>query len=121
MSSLPRQRKSLPRFKVVITHTGKDDLQQIEASSRLKLLQKLKILETSPFPTIKPIKKIKLSHKIPLFRLRCGDYRVIYHIRDATVYIFAVIHRKKFDNAVKAVVKLLTERMRNGTYLSIED
>jgi len=85
---------------VVGTDTGKRDLYPLEATLRLKLLQKLKILETSPFPTVKSIKKIKISRKIPLFRLRFGQYRIIYHVRDNVIYVFAVIHGKEFDSAI---------------------
>jgi len=95
----------LPRFRVVITDSGKKDLEGIQANLRAKLLQKLKILETSPFPTVKSIKKIKISRKIPLFRLRFGQYRIIYHVRDNVVYILAVVHRKEFDSAIKDVIR----------------
>jgi len=100
----------LPRFRVVITDTGKKDLDSLEASLRTKLLQKLKLLETSPFPTIKSIKKIKISRKIPLFRLRFGQYRIIYHVRHSVVYVFAVIHRKEFDSAIKDLIKSVEAR-----------
>ena len=91
----------MPRFRVVITDSGKKDLEGIQA----KLLQKLKILETSPFPTVKSIKKIKISRKIPLFRLRLGQYRIIYHVRDNVVYILVVVHRKEFDSVIKDVIR----------------
>lgn len=104
----------MPKFRVIITGPDKKNLGKIGTNSRLKILQKLKILETSPFPSIKSIKKIKESRKIPLFRLRSGDYRIIYHIRGTTVYIFAVIHRKNFDGAIKTVIKLFVERLRTG-------
>lgn len=106
----------MPKFRVIITGPGKKNLGKIDTNSRLKILQKLKILKSSPFPTIKSIKKIKESRKIPLFRLRSGDYRIIYHIRNTTVYIFAVIHRKNFDGAVKTVIKLFVERLRTGRH-----
>ena len=95
----------MPRFRVVITDTAKKDLHHLQANLRTKLLRELKILETSPFPTIKSIKKIKISRKIPLFRLRFGQYRIIYHMRKNVVYIFAVIHRKEFDSAIKDLIK----------------
>jgi len=106
----------LPKFRVIITGPGKKNLGEIDTNLRLKILQKLKTLETSPFPTTKSIKKIKESRKIPLFRLRSGDYRIIYHIRDTKVYIFAIIHRKNFDSAVKTVIKQFAERLRTGRH-----
>lgn len=106
----------MPKFKIVVTDDAKRDLRQIERNLRQKILQKFKILETSPFPTIKPVKKIEASCKIPLFRLRAGDYRIIYHVRGRTVGIITIVHRKDFDNAVKTQVKVLAERMRTGRY-----
>ena len=45
------------------------------------------------------------DESLPLFRLRFGQYRIIYHIRENVVYIFAVIHRKEFDSAIKDLIK----------------
>jgi len=46
-------------------------------------------------------KKIKISRKIPLFRLRFGQYRIIYYVRDNVIYILAVVRRKEFDSATQ--------------------
>ncbi|MEA1965556.1 MAG: type II toxin-antitoxin system RelE/ParE family toxin [Candidatus Aerophobetes bacterium] len=98
----------MAKFRLEITNTGERDLRQIEPKLKLKLLKKIKILEDSPFPTSttkSTVRKIKASRKIPLFRLRFSSYRAIYYIRENTVYILAVVHRKDFDEAIKNIVK----------------
>ncbi|MCD6318758.1 type II toxin-antitoxin system RelE/ParE family toxin [Candidatus Aerophobetes bacterium] len=96
----------MPKFNIVLTESAQIDLQQIESNLRLKLLKKLKILENSPFPisTVKSIRKIKASHKIALFRLRFGTYRIIYYIKDKMVYVLAVVQRKEFEEAIKNII-----------------
>jgi len=98
----------LAKFRLEITNTAEKDLRQIEPKLKLKLLKKIKILENSPFsaPATKSnIRKIKASPKIPLFRLRFSSYRVIYYVRENTVYILSVVHRKDLDEAIKNTVK----------------
>ena len=69
------------------------------------------MLETNPFPTIKPIKKIELSRKIPLFRLRALGYRIIFHVRNNTVIVLAVIHRSRLEDAInKVVTRVIKDR-----------
>jgi len=64
-------------FEVRLTKTAEEDLQEFTVKTQASILEKIKILQITPFPTIKPIKKIKGSKKIPLFRLRIGSYRAI--------------------------------------------
>lgn len=93
------------KFKVIVTEPAEKNLFQIESSARLMILQKLKILETSPFPTIKSIRKIKASGRTSLFRLRIGNYRAIFHVSQAVVYVLAVIDRKDLDKAIQNLVQ----------------
>lgn len=93
-------------FRVTVTDSAKKDLRKLSPELRKKLLQNLKILEISPFATIKPIKKIKTSRKIALYRFRFSEYRVIYHIREDKVYILAVIHRRDFEKGLKSILKV---------------
>ena len=108
---MPKPKRKLARYRVVVSDFGKEDLLQIEPKARRKILEKLKMLESNPFPTTKPIKKIKLSRKIPLFRLRALGYRIIFHVRDNTVIILAVIHRSRLEAAInKVITRTITDR-----------
>jgi len=58
----------------------------------------IKSLETSPFrsQSRSGIKKLKGTKKREdLYRLRVGDYRVIYAVEDNTVFVLEIIPREK--------------------------
>jgi len=98
-------------FEVRLTKTAEEDLQKIALKTQASILEKIKILETTPFPTIKPIKKIKGSKKIPLFRLRIGNYRVIYYVKESTVFILIIVNKREFDKELRVLVKTLNRQI----------
>jgi len=67
-----------------------------ETKERLK--SGMKSLEIDPFKS-RPrsdIKKLKGTKKRDeLYRLRVGDYRVIYAVEESTIYVLEVIPREK--------------------------
>ena len=96
-------------FEVRLTKTAEEDLQKIALKTEARILEKIKILETTPFPTIKPIKKIKGSKKIPLFRLRIGNYRVIYCIKESTVFVLIIVNKREFDKELRGLIQALNK------------
>lgn len=98
-------------FKVRLTKTAEEDLQKIALKTQARILEKIKILEATPFPTIKPIKKIKGSKKLPLFRLRIGSYRVIYYVKESTVFILVVVNKREFDKELRVLAKTLNRQI----------
>jgi len=98
-------------FKVRLTKTAEEDLQEIALKTQARILEKIKILEATPFPTIKPIKKIKGSKKLPLFRLRIGSYRVIYYVKESTVFILVVVNKREFDKELRVLAKTLNRQI----------
>ena len=87
-------------FKVVLTKTAESDLLKLDPKRRMKVLEAIKKLETSPFPRGNVIKRLK-GVKPPLYRLRVGDYRVIYHLEERDVKVLFVIARKDLEWALK--------------------
>ncbi|EEZ79780.1 MAG: hypothetical protein Sup05_0538 [uncultured Candidatus Thioglobus sp.] len=51
-----------------------------------------KILELEKFPNISNVKK--LTNFEPAYRLRIGNYRILFDVLDDTVEIGRVLHRK---------------------------
>jgi len=98
-------------FEVRLTKTAEEDLQEIALKTQARILEKIKILEATPFPTIKPIKKIKGSKKLPLFRLRIGSYRVIYYVKESTVFILVVVNKREFDKELRVLAKTLNRQI----------
>ena len=65
------------------------DLEKLENSISKRIIKKVEELSENPFS--KDIKRLKGSND---FRLRVGDYRVIFSIEKATIQILKVGHRK---------------------------
>ena len=69
-------------------HTVKN-IENLESSIAKRILKKVEELAENPFS--KDIKKLKGSND---FRLRVGDYRIIFSIEKKTIQILKVGHRK---------------------------
>ena len=69
-------------------HTVKN-IENLESSIAKRILKKVEELSENPFS--KDIKKLKGSND---FRLRVGDYRIIFSIEKKTIQILKVGHRK---------------------------
>lgn len=65
------------------------DLENLESSIARRILKKVEELSENPFS--KDIKKLKGSSD---FRLRIGDYRLIFFIEQNTIQILKIGHRK---------------------------
>ena len=76
-------------FKIVWDEKAYNSLNKLEPSISRRILKKVDELSENPFS--KDIKKLKGSDD---FRLRVGDYRVIFAIEQNTIQILKVGHRK---------------------------
>ena len=90
----------MSKFRVVLTDHALDDLKDISKEARVQIHQDLKALESSPFPSGTQIKRLK-TFRPPVYRLRSGDYRVLYRIQGDTVTILRIIARKVLERIIK--------------------
>ena len=67
------------------------DLSKILKSDAQKILSKIEYLKE--FPCVPNIKK--LTKFEPPYRLRVGNYRVLFDIQDDTVTVYRVRHRRE--------------------------
>jgi mRNA interferase RelE/StbE len=79
-------------FTVIIEKTAQKQLQSIPRSSAIKVVDKINELRRNSLP--RGCKK--LSGQMSSFRIRSGDYRIIYQIsfNDRVIRIRDVGHRK---------------------------
>jgi len=77
-------------MKIKIRKSAIKDLQCIPEPFKSKIHNK--ILELKDFPNIQNIKK--LTNFEPAYRLRIGNYRVLFDLLDDTVIIGRVLHRQ---------------------------
>lgn len=64
------------------------DLKKIPKKERDRIAKNVQALTEDPRPT--GCKKLKTSPKEPLFRIRCGDYRVIYSVKNDVLLILVI-------------------------------
>ena len=76
-------------FKIVWDEKAYDSLNKLEPLITRRIFKKVEELSENPFS--KDIKRLKGSND---FRLRIGDYRVIFAIEQNTLQVLKVGHRK---------------------------
>jgi mRNA-degrading endonuclease RelE of RelBE toxin-antitoxin system len=88
------------KFHVVLTYHAIADLKGIAKNLKAQIHQDLKALEFTPFPSGNFIKRLK-GFRPPVYRLRSGDFRILYHIGEKTVTILRLIDRKELERVIK--------------------
>jgi mRNA interferase RelE/StbE len=76
-------------FKIVWDEKAFQELQKLESLVSRRILKKVRQLEEDPFA--KGVKKLNGSDG---FRLRVGDYRVLFAVEGEQIQVLKVGHRK---------------------------
>jgi mRNA interferase RelE/StbE len=87
-------------FTVQLARSAVGDLDAIPDRLRSQIVETIKSLVDNPLPTGGGVKKLK-GFKPPLYRLRSGDYRVLYRIQRSSVQIMRIIDRKELERTIK--------------------
>lgn len=77
-------------MKINIRKSAIKDLRKLDHEAKSRLHNK--IIELSNFPDVSNIKK--LTNFEPAYRMRVGDYRILFDVNDDTIEIGRVLHRK---------------------------
>jgi mRNA interferase RelE/StbE len=77
-------------YKVEVKPLAEKDLRVINKADALRILKKIISLENGITGVIK-----KLTDFTPEYRLRVGNYRILFEIENDTINIYRVIHRKE--------------------------
>jgi mRNA-degrading endonuclease RelE of RelBE toxin-antitoxin system len=90
----------LDKFDIQLTFSAIDDLDCIPEARQKIVIASIKKLSSNPFAPSTNIKKLK-GFKPPIYRIRSGDFRVLYRVHDKTIIIMRVIDRKDLERVVK--------------------
>jgi mRNA interferase RelE/StbE len=90
----------LDKFDIQLTYSAIDDLESIPELLKKKIIASIKKLSSNPFPPSPNIKKLK-GFKPPFYRIRSGDFRILYGVQDRTIIILRVIDRKDLERVIK--------------------
>ena len=92
----------MKKFEIVYAKPVQKDVKGLEANRIDYFRKALQKLADNPFPNIATGKIIKkLEIKEPTYRLRVGEYRVIYRIETQRIIVLRIIHRKELERELK--------------------
>jgi mRNA interferase RelE/StbE len=79
------------RYRVEIKKSAAKEIERLPSKDRRAILEKIESLSENPRPY--DCKKLSAQEK---YRVRCGDYRILYSIEDdiLTIIVVKVGHRK---------------------------
>lgn len=79
-------------FTIVITKKAKKDIDGLEGVVKTRLGRKL--LEVSKLDDIRPVVRQLVDSHIGSYRLRVGDYRIVFDLDGRNIVILRIQHRK---------------------------
>ena len=84
---------SFETYSVQLLPSAQKELDQIPERIRINILSRIKMFPDNP----RPRQCTKLKGTTDVFRIRVGDYRIIYRVRDniKLVSVGHVLHRSK--------------------------
>ena len=88
---------------IIFTNASFKDLERLDKNMRERILTELKSLSSSPLDSKRDIKKLKGVGK-NIYRLRVGEFRIIYFLSDIKLVVLRIIDRKdliKIINTMK--------------------
>ncbi len=87
-------------FAVQLTRVAVRDLDRLPSSDRDQVGPALRALEKNPVGSPPRIKRLK-GFSFLLYRLRSGEYRVLYRVDEALVTVMRVINRKDLERTLR--------------------
>ena len=82
--------KNIWKMQINIRRTAIKDLKKIDKQAKQRI--HAKIMELQQFPNVSNIKK--LTNFEPAYRIRVGDYRILFDVFENRIEIGRVLHRK---------------------------
>lgn len=81
-------------YRVELTKSAKKEFDSLPTKLQGKVVEALKFLSENPFSELLRIKKLKGAPS--LYRIRIGDYRIVYEVRNEVllVLVIKIGHRK---------------------------
>ena len=75
-------------YRVEITRSAKKELDRLPEAVHGRCLEALSFLAQNPFSEVLHVKKLRGAE--PLYRVRLGDYRIVYEVRKKTLLVLVI-------------------------------
>jgi len=86
-------------YKIIFTNASFKDIEKLEKNTRERILTELKSLSGFPLNSKRDTKKLKGIGK-NIYRLRIGEFRVIYLLSGIKIIVLRIIDRKDLDKII---------------------
>ena len=87
-------------WSIRLTASAQRDLDDIPASERNGVIDEIRSLERDPLPAGKNLKKLR-GPKRSVWRLRHGNYRILYRVEGGQVMVIRVVNRRDLERAAE--------------------
>ncbi|MCC6220852.1 MAG: type II toxin-antitoxin system RelE/ParE family toxin [Deltaproteobacteria bacterium] len=75
-------------YAVEFVHSARKEFNKLPLKIQDRIVEALKVLSINPFSELLKIKKLKGQEQ--LYRIRIGDYRVLYEVRRTALVVLVV-------------------------------
>lgn len=82
-------------YSVKFTKSANKEFSQLSAAIKQKIIDAIELISTNPYSELLKVKKLKGAPS--LYRVRIGDYRVVYEVKKdvLVIVIIKIGHRKE--------------------------
>lgn len=91
-----------PSYRIKFSNTAFRDLKSLDKKLRERILSGLILISGSPLDFKKDIKKLKGLGR-SFYRLRVGEFRIIYFLSDAELIVLRIIDRKDLTKIINTI------------------
>lgn len=83
----------MPEYRVTLCHSARKEIEHLDTAVVTRVFPKIEALAKNPYPR----GCLKIQGRQNLWRIRTGDYRIIYTVHETEMWvdIVAVRHRKE--------------------------
>jgi mRNA interferase RelE/StbE len=78
----------MAKYSVEFTRAAEKEFDRLPAKMKARAVEAITLLSENPYSELLKIKKLKGSED--LYRIRLGDYRIVYEIRAARLIILVI-------------------------------
>jgi len=78
------------QYRLVFTKRALKDLKAIEKPDRKRILDRIDLLQDDLGGDVK-----RLTNRTPEYRMRCGNWRVLFEIVNSELIIYRIRHRRE--------------------------
>lgn len=91
----------MTRPRIDLTRAAAKDLDRLPDPARDQVLADIRTLEDDPLGSPPRVKRLRGFRSPPLYRLRSGDYRVLYRLDAGILTVMRVVDRKHLERHLR--------------------